>query len=235
MGREKILAFDYRCRTTAPELQNRADRVLHAVKAEDDRLIYSRAPPRRGYGGQEHARFYGDHFLSNVDLINKTKLFAIARQMPKGAHLHIHFNANLTPDVLINIAKEMPCMYISSDVSLDPVPHPDAAHAGYPVNFRKCKLQFHILSDRKVKKGKMAPPGGIPKSERNRHTIWLGDIFSPSYPDETQPPYRPKMKFDEFRVRFSEAYPGIDVDDWLQEKLVFEEEEAHNCLQTAKG
>ena len=34
-----------------------------------------------------------EHFLSITDLIEQTQLFAICRDMPKGAHLHIHFNA----------------------------------------------------------------------------------------------------------------------------------------------
>ena len=235
LARERTLGFDYRCRSTATELQIHADKVLQAVKAEDDELIYRRAPPRKGFGGQDHPRFYGDHFLSNVDLINETKLFAITRAMPKGAHLHIHFNANLTPDVLINIAKEMPCMYISSDLPLALVGEPNGSSPDLYVNLQKCRLQFHILSGRKVRAGRRPPPGGALKTDRNKQTLWLGNIFSPGYPAEPVVSYRPKMQFVDFRTRFSKEYPNIDVDQWLQRKLVFEEEEAHNCLQTAQG
>ncbi|KAH8888576.1 adenosine/AMP deaminase [Thozetella sp. PMI_491] len=212
-NREKALAFDYQCRKRASEVQELADLVLQAVRRADDQDVYQAAEKRPGYAGQMHPRFMGDHFLSNADLIEQTKLFAIARKMPKGAHLHIHFNSNLPPEVLINIAKDMSCMYISCDVSLAPASSVRKLEGSEYNAFEMCKIQFHILSGPKAAEGKVAPPGHVPKSEENKRTLWLGDIFADDYPNE----------------------PEMDVDDWLQKKLVFREEEAHNLLQTVHG
>ncbi|KAK3350074.1 hypothetical protein B0T25DRAFT_549729 [Lasiosphaeria hispida] len=142
LGYEGALAFDHQRTVTAPEWETRANEVLLEVKKRDVRDIYDAAPPRRGYGGQLHPRFFGDHFLSNIDLIEKTELFKICRAMPKGAHLHIHFNANLIPGVLINIAKKMDRMFISSDIPL--------LGTGDKEAFDRCKIQFSILNAKGV-------------------------------------------------------------------------------------
>jgi succinate dehydrogenase (ubiquinone) flavoprotein subunit len=52
-----------------------------------------------------------DHFLGNVDLINKTKLLKVAKRMPKGAHLHCHFNSCLRPEFLLEQARGRESMY----------------------------------------------------------------------------------------------------------------------------
>ncbi|KAH6842927.1 hypothetical protein B0I37DRAFT_314546 [Chaetomium sp. MPI-CAGE-AT-0009] len=195
---EGSLGFDFTCTKTANELEKRANGVLQHLKKNDIARFYETAPKKRGYRGQEHPRFYGDHFLSNADLIEQTQLFALCRAMPKGAHLHIHFNANLLPSVLLGIAKDMKRMFIWSNIALD---KPEAHDL--------CRIQFSIMSEETVKeKGK-------------------GNPFDQNYQSGTV------MQFQEFR----KAYPGGEeaADRFLQNKLVFQEEEAHNLLQTPEG
>ncbi|KAK3333728.1 hypothetical protein B0T19DRAFT_440462 [Cercophora scortea] len=224
---EDALAFDFDCKGRAPPEERRANEILQLLKQLDARDVYGAAKPRKGYGGQEHPRFCGDHFLSNADLIEKTHVYNIAQKMPKGCHLHIHFNANLLPDVLINIGKTMPRMFISSDIPL--------VGDKNSYNFDRCKLQFNILSEARVQ----SVHGG------------RQSLFSPDY----QP--RRVMLFSEFCKDFAEHYrkacpDGADdgvisdgvvcqkgspvtVDSWLYNKVVFQEAEAHNLLQTADG
>jgi adenosine deaminase CECR1 len=55
----------------------------------------------------------GGQFLTNRDrIVNQSKIYKIAEQVPKGAHLHLHFNAELAPDSLIDQAKNNPYMHI---------------------------------------------------------------------------------------------------------------------------
>lgn len=126
---EGALAFDYNCKIWASQTERRANEIMLKVRESDIKEVYEAAPPRKGYGGQLHPRFFGDHFLSNLHLIEKTKLYEIVRRMPKGAHLHIHFNANLLPNVLVDIAKDMDRMYITSDIPLVPGGDSDASIA----------------------------------------------------------------------------------------------------------
>jgi adenosine deaminase CECR1 len=195
---ESSLGFDYACTRNAKEVEVKANEKLQQLKKSDVARVYEAAPKRRGYRGQEHPRFCGDHFLSNADLIEQTQLFALCRAMPKGAHLHIHFNANLLPSVLLGIAKDMERMFIWSNIPLDR----DEA-------FDLCRIQFSIMSPAAVEeKGT-----GIPF-----HSDYQGGAV---------------MQFQQFR----EAYPGgpAAADSWLQKKLVFQEEETHNLLQTQDG
>jgi adenosine deaminase CECR1 len=208
-NRESILAFDHACLVKASPLEVRANRVLQALRDLDVREIYDKAPQRKGYAGQRHRRFMGDHFLGNVELIEQTKVYDVARRMPKGAHLHIHFNANLLPDVLINIAKPMERMFISSDIPLIPQGHDKMSHEYYH-KFNRCKIQFSIL-----------PPGGENDNP--------GNLFDPDYPA------RGTMRFRDFLDEFGRHYSKCTVDEWLKDKIVFHEKEAHDYLQTTHG
>jgi adenosine deaminase CECR1 len=158
---EKTLDFDFRCRVRATDLERRVDAILQRLKANDIANVYDVAKHREGFGGQEHKRFPGDHFLSNVDLIDRTTLLDVARRMPKGAHLHIHFNACLEPHVLLDIAKGMNRMFITSDLPL--LPDDDYA------NYEKCEIQFSIKCI-----GKEGPEG---------------DVFSPNYEPRQMMPF----------------------------------------------
>ncbi|KAH8745809.1 hypothetical protein F5883DRAFT_702165 [Diaporthe sp. PMI_573] len=150
-----------------------------------------------GYGDQLHSRVPADHFLSNVDLIPHTDVFQVARRMPKGAHLHIHFNACLLPNVLLDIANTMDRMFITSDLPLTE-----------RINYDRCEIQFSILSPEKEKPG---------------------NIFDTAYQS------RATMSFRQFREEFPNHFSEVTVDRWLEQKLVFHEEEAHNSLQTTHG
>lgn len=207
VSRESVLAFDYLCRANASEVEVHANRVLQAVRKHDRENVYDKAPKRRGYGGQEHRRFEGDHFLYNADLIESTMLYRITQELPKGAHLHIHFNANLLPEVLINIAKKMDRMFITSDVPLVTVGE-DEKSPGYYDRFHRCRLQFYTLG---------------PNMEKP------GNLFDPKYSE------RGTMRFKDFLKEFGEHYDKVTVDEWLRNKLVFHEEEAHGWLQTPEG
>lgn len=214
--RERALGFEHKLASAATPKELRVDQILQALKRDDDKTVFAAAPARTGFGGQQHGRFAGDHFLSNRALIDQSKVFRVAKKVPKGAHLHIHFNACLLPNVLLEIAAGMEQMYITSDLPLvdagpqshqDPRGPEDRYH-----NLRRAKIQFSI----------MAQPAST------------GDLFAAGYRDREG-----AMRFREFLAAFPQRFPeeelGVDAMTWLQEKLVFREEEAHDLLQTVGG
>lgn len=152
---ERGIAFDSRCRVRATELETQANRIICALRKRDEEQVYDRAGHRGGHAGQTHRRFAGDRFLSNVDLIDQTALFDVARHMPKGAHLHIHYNACLPPRVLLDVAKGMDRMFVTSDLPL-------VADGDY-VNFGKCEVQFSILSPDRERPGNLFSAGYQPR------------------------------------------------------------------------
>ncbi|KAI0388551.1 hypothetical protein F5Y17DRAFT_470367 [Xylariaceae sp. FL0594] len=82
----------------------------------------------------------GDHFFHIADHVEETRLFHVARMMPKGAHLHIHFNSMLLPEILLGYAKGMDNMYVWSDYKLTT-----------PEAFEKCRLEFRLFENDKVR------------------------------------------------------------------------------------
>lgn len=205
---EKELGFEHECEKNASGLEKEAATILDKLRQRDDDY-YAKEKPReyksRSGHSQDHARFAGDHFLSNRLLIHKTALFKVAREMPKGAHLHIHFNACLPPHALLDIALEMDHMFIKSDRPLR-----------LPIDFSQCQLEFSIRSLRDE------------ESEQVDETE-TPDLFSSTYRPATW------MKLGAFAARFGADFTGQTAREWLLEKMVFTEDETHNPLQTAAG
>ncbi|KAG6000418.1 hypothetical protein E4U21_005478 [Claviceps maximensis] len=168
MEREGNLDFSSRCRARASPLENRVDTIIQRLRRQDQLRIYDPAPSRQGFGGQRHRRFAGDHFLSNLDLIHHTALFDLASHMPKGGHLHIHYNACLSPVMLLDIAKRMDRMFITSNLPL--LPGNDFA------NYDRCELQFSILSHDREDPGNLFSP-----DYRSRQTMPF-DEFLRTFP-----------------------------------------------------
>lgn len=102
----------------------------------------------------------GGRYLSNKQVIQKTKLYKLATKAPKGGHLHIHFNSCLKPNVLLDIATEDPVkkmMYISL---------PGQKGQLTKKNIRDVKgVKFHFM--------------GTPDPQPTN--VWVGDVFAEDY------------------------------------------------------
>src|SRR3569833_702624 len=155
LSREGIIGFDHRCTALATDLEIRVNRIIQDLKTRDRLVIYDAAEPHEGYDGQLHGRFPGDHFLSNRTLIVETSIFDIARHMPKGAHLHIHFIVCFFFFVLLDTAKDMDRMFVTSDLPLSKQP----GHT----NYDRCEIQFSILPPEKENPGDLFAAGYEPR------------------------------------------------------------------------
>ncbi|KAB5566552.1 hypothetical protein GE09DRAFT_738753 [Coniochaeta sp. 2T2.1] len=257
-AREDALSWDFICKRDASDLEQKADETLQALRMYDEQQVYAKTKEQEGYGGQKHPRFMGDHFLYNVDLISETKLFKVAERMPKGAHLHIHFNANLPPDFLIDMAMNQDRMFITSDFPLVPfVPSDPSDPFGeekdqpgslvpvdenrvqrrslVPVGNNKDQPWYYHNFNRSRLRFSILSEVDEAKEKKGHKTC---NIFSSDYPvaDDTEKTGRPPMRFKDFCDQFREHYKkGCDVRKWLIDKLVFNEEEAHGWLQTPEG
>ncbi|KAH8753338.1 hypothetical protein F5883DRAFT_632851 [Diaporthe sp. PMI_573] len=137
--REAALGFEWNYASRASHKEQHVNRILQGFKAHDEKNVYSKEPARQGVTGQSHPRVAGDHFLANKALIDRTMVFKLARQAPKGAHLHIHFNACLQPHVLLQTASQIEHVYITSDIPLHTT---DNNHL---LRYRRCRIQFSII------------------------------------------------------------------------------------------
>jgi len=223
-AREAALGFEHTCKGNAEDIEKQADEIIQQVKLNDLR-VYEEEPKRIGYGGQLHPHFYGDRFLSSADVIEKTKLFEICRKMPKGAHLHIHFNANLLPHVLIDVAKEMDNMYIMSNKPLLQI------GPGVFSGFDECEITFQIFGEKNLRK-KLGdkPSANLFDKDYQAGQPMSFKLFRDNFPGLPKP-----VRRNQALSNGSLSKEKYTVEEWLYQKLVFQEEEAYNSLQTANG
>lgn len=187
--RERVLGFEHACTKSASKEEIRANEILQRLREYDNERVYKKADLRTGHGGQRHPRVPGDHFLSNVELIRETEVFKVARHMPKGAHLHIHFNSCLQPKVLLEVARSMERMFIKSNMPL--VPDDDY------VNYERCEIQFSI-----VKEGEEKPGNLFDRNYTEWQTMQIGE-FLKAFP-EKHPYATGGFEWLERKLQFSE-------------------------------
>ncbi|KAI2621328.1 hypothetical protein GGS21DRAFT_535952 [Xylaria nigripes] len=204
-----------------------ANRVIAGMR-RDDEAVY-----------KEQSLSPGDHFINTQHLLEKTQLFHVARIMPKGAHLHLHFNSTLPPEVLLGYAKDMVNMYVWSDHQL--LTRDD---------LRKCKLEFSLRNLKEVRKQIHADAGSdemrrkVEKAEslsseadKIRAYDELGpNMFRSDYKNgrRDKKQHVEEMRYQYFRECWNETEWG-NCDTWLVRKLTFNREEVTSFFSDADG
>ncbi|KXJ88528.1 hypothetical protein Micbo1qcDRAFT_207247 [Microdochium bolleyi] len=257
---------------TGPEKE--ANRRLQNARRNDVVNIFERAKPLVGYQNQLHHRKPDDHFLVNVDLINgsegtyrrdsrgdsgtRSQVLRIAERMPKGGHLHVHFNATLDPHFLLSHAEHEPLMTISTDRALVD-----------QMSFDVCEVQFLLIPPNREPSFSIFDPVRYPFSTAEKEI--LADPARRREHESIR--NRRKMPYQRFReewdavrscfnkvtgeftkspalraIEEASGYSRTDAQwgalqslftmhwrDWLTHKLVFHAEEVHNCYQDQAG
>ncbi|KAK3617249.1 hypothetical protein LTR22_026797 [Elasticomyces elasticus] len=158
-------------------------------------------------------RDMGGRFLANKSRIDKSQLFQIARQMPKGCHLHIHFNSELPPEILLPHARS-PAMHDTMFVRTTR-PMCNAR------DFVSAEIVFHVL----------------PKETEK------GNCFKPDYnPDLKDQDSSPWMLWADFQKAFpsgvecEDRAEGLnDAECWAREKMVVTLHDVYDAQQTHNG
>jgi hypothetical protein len=110
---ESDASWDRSARLSASEAERKAGVIIWKIREDErDNLFGNKAselipgPETLDMGGQ---------FLTNKSRIEeKSRVFKIAHEMPMGCHLHLHLNAEITPEKLIEKAGDIPNMFIRS-------------------------------------------------------------------------------------------------------------------------
>ncbi|OTA59613.1 Metallo-dependent hydrolase [Hypoxylon sp. EC38] len=218
-GAEVRLDFQNAMMEYASPQEQEANEILLKQRQTDDYKRY-----------KLQSRSAEDHFSRNRHIIDTTEVLKSARYMPKGSHLHLHFNSTLLPTFLLDIAKEMPNMYISSPThklrSKD--------------DFDKCEIVF-TLQEAKVVNGLADDP------LYQTQGVFSEDLEGPNlFRDDYE--LRQPMRYQYFRVMWnkerdirqssisrsgkqsdsieSEVWNmDMECDDWLTSKLIFSRDE----------
>jgi adenosine deaminase CECR1 len=209
---EKAIAFDAEVTASSSNIEKQAAALVRKIKAWDwDHTYGPLLDPHTG------SRKEGEHFLGNVDLINKTELMKVAKRMPKGAHLHIHFNACLPARFLIQQARDIDAMYIRSTLPLTT-----------PENMEACRISFMVMTLHEATHTK-----GTDGSEI---FVPLGNVWDHKYVSNRWMSYKQFQRQFEFTDKEGQVLrKTAGAETWLERKMIISEEEAHNSHQTGRG
>jgi adenosine deaminase CECR1 len=117
--KEELNAWDREVRPKATstskldEVESDAARILRVLREYERKTTFGNLPSEAIPGPE--TLDMGGQFLTNKDRIEtRSMVYQIAHMVPKGALLHLHFNAELSPELLLEQAKNMDTMYIRS-------------------------------------------------------------------------------------------------------------------------
>lgn len=208
---EKSRAFDAQLIAASSDVEKKASEIVRKIRSYDWDCTYGKPLNVEGKATQ------GQHFLGNVDLINKTELFKIARRMPKGAHLHIHFNSCLPARFLIKQARDIEAMYIRSTLPLTT-----------RQNWTDSRISFMVMTPHEATH--------VKDSDGNEQSVDLGNIFDEQYVCNRWMPYKQFQRLFFYRDDSGREWQRTSgAEAWLEMKMHISEEEAHGVRQTSRG
>ena len=193
---ERKRAFDAKVDSDSSNIERQATSIVKKLKTYDWERTFG-SDSAESCTGKKIEEY---HFLGSVDLINQTEMIKVAKMMPKGAHLHIHFNSCLPAEFLIRQARHMDAMYIKST-------HPLTSQE----NETNTRISFMVMTPHEATL--MRP---------------LGHLWDDNYVQNTWMPYKQFLKEFSRQDGNGTVYHGIEAaENWLISKMHISEEEAH--------
>ncbi|KAI6852518.1 hypothetical protein KC340_g18501, partial [Hortaea werneckii] len=104
---ERKQEWDSKARLEASEVELQAASIAFRIREHErrDPELYGNLPGEAVPGPE--VRDMGGQFLPNKSRMERSLVFDISRHMPKGCHLHIHFNTELPPELLLSRARKL--------------------------------------------------------------------------------------------------------------------------------
>lgn len=163
------------------------------------------------------ARDMGGRFLVNQNRIDRSRVFKIAQKLPKGSHLHLHFNSELPPETLFPHARSREMERTMFVRTTRPLTNRE--------DFRQAEVVFNVL------------PAGTNRAD------CFASAYNPDWKDKNNSPW---MLWSDFRKRFplrpyrpaAGEYIAPSLDDaecWAREKMMITLNIAYSDRQTHNG
>jgi adenosine deaminase CECR1 len=115
IDRELETAWDKNARKNATDDEKKASKIIWTIREHERDVLFGNIASEAIPGPE--TLDMGGQFLSNKDRVMnhpESRLYKIARRQPKGCHLHLHFNAELAPEILLAEANKQDNMFIRS-------------------------------------------------------------------------------------------------------------------------
>jgi adenosine deaminase CECR1 len=177
----------------------------------------------------------GGQFLTNKGRIEeRSELFKLAKDVPKGAILHLHFNAELNPERLLKEAQSMKNMYVWSIRPL--VTKEDLDLTEVIFNVMPATTNSVNIFDSGYK-----GTGDTWKKPEFQQHVWMRWTDFQKRFSETFPEFKPSDQTDDEAAKErsrTDSEPRVDLnaaENWIKQKMVLSEEEAYRPTQTVNG
>lgn len=213
--------------------EKRASEIIATLRIFEREDIFGNMPSESVPGPE--TRDMGGQFLTNKSRIEgKSKMFEIARKVPKGALLHLHFNAELHPERLLEEARTMENMYVWS---IQPLRTLDDLEA--------TEMIFNVLDKDTPDNDIFSPDykgcGNNWRQENMKPHVWMKwSTFRRDFEKQFPGKYEQKTSGtlrDENGDIPNSSEPGkvkdlTPAENWIRMKMVLSEEEAYGLRQT---
>ncbi|OAL05367.1 Metallo-dependent hydrolase [Phaeosphaeriaceae sp. SRC1lsM3a] len=235
---ERETAWDRAAWSANDQEEQHAANVIREMREYERRVVFGNLASEAIPGTE--TRDMGGQFLTNKERINhESLLFQIARKVPKGGLLHVHFNSELHPERLLERARLIDNIYIRSIRPLLSQKDLD-----------ETEMVFNVLDNDQVEKGVSIFSPTYPGNATNWKTPeWTWKVWQPwkDFQKEFESKFpgkyldQPKEVSPVGSTCCSEpAEPGSEVElspaeKWLKSKMVLSEEEAYGFTQTVNG
>ncbi|KAF9700500.1 hypothetical protein EKO04_001746 [Ascochyta lentis] len=222
--------------SASDQLEKRAMIIVRALREYERGVTFGNLPSEAIPGPE--TLDMGGQFLTNKDRIEtKSKLFQIAKLVPKGALLHLHFNSELNPEELLEQAQSMDNMYIRSIMPLDE----DEA-------FAKTEMVLSVLDPDKIDRDVDIFDREYPGTAANwkqadmQAKIWMKwsafqEKFKARFPQAPVQQEAPRSADEPPRgCCASSGPPDLNAAEyWLKSKMILSPDEAYGYTQTVNG
>ncbi|KAI6911161.1 Metallo-dependent hydrolase [Hortaea werneckii] len=208
---ERDQAWGLKARKEASDVENDAASIVSKIREHErrDPKLYGNLPGEAV--PDPEVRDMGGQFLSNKSRIEWSRVFDMARHIPKGCHLHLHFNTELPSELLLPHARRLEeTMFVRTTRRL--VAEDD---------FDKAEIVFNVMPKTTVT-ADIFSTGYNPDLKAEYATPWMRWVdFRSRFPSGLMYEERPKG-FDE-------------AECWALEKMALTAEQVYSDKQTING
>jgi len=209
--------WDARAKARASPTELRAQKIVKSIREHEriDPELFGNLPGEAVPTSTTHD--LGGRFLHNLPSIQDSKLFDIARHMPKGSHLHLHFNSEIQPERLFPSARRLvDTMCVRTTRALSSVN-----------DYNDSEIVFAVLRA-ETQKSNIFSPDYSPDLKAKGNSPWMlwTDFrrhFSTHAPKEVIPS----------RVTNTGALDAAEL--WARQKMIITKQDAYDDHQTHNG
>ncbi|KAF2873605.1 hypothetical protein BDV95DRAFT_348410 [Massariosphaeria phaeospora] len=222
---ERNTSWDHNVKASASASERQAAMIMSQLREfERAKLFGSTASEDLP---KPHTLDMGGQFLTNQKRIEEqSRVYRIAQEVPKGALLHLHFNAELHPERLLEYARTKGNLYIRSTQPLQSAE-----------DLELTEVVFNVMDPSKVDENVNIFDENYPGKKVN-------------YKPKDEAYKRVWMPWEEFKGKFVGKFRGQYVqtedekktkvslepaENWVKQKMVLSEKEAYDPTQTVNG